>query len=119
MVIDFMDKILFLTMLYDFYGEFLTEKQKNIFELYHLNDFSLNEISSEYKISRQAVLDSIKRTEKSLIEYENKLFLIEKYNKRKKYIEEITNKIESLNSQSVINNSFINELKKDLSLLLD
>ena len=61
-----MDKILFFTMLYDFYGELLTDKQKEIFELYHLNDYSLYEIGSQFNISRQAVLDSIKRTEKSL-----------------------------------------------------
>ena len=68
-----MDKILFLTMLYDFYGELLTDKQRETFELHYLNDLSLFEISSQYDISRQAVLDSLKRTEKSLLHYEEKL----------------------------------------------
>ncbi len=109
-----MDKILFLTMLYDFYGELLTKKQKDIFELYYLDDFSLNEISDQFKISRQAVLDSIKRTEKSLIKYEEKLCLLSKYEKRKENIEKLINKFENIYSSKELIN-----FKQELNKLLD
>lgn len=117
-----MDKILFITMLYDFYGELLTDKQKEIFELYHLNDYSLYEISSELNISRQAVLDSIKRTEKSLLHYEEKLSLIEKYLNQQKIVDKIINNIENITSNNSLNNdlkSSLTDIKNCLSCLLD
>ncbi len=117
-----MDKILFLTMLYDFYGELLTDKQKEIFELYYLNDLSLYEISSEYNISRQAVLDSIKRTEKSLLHYEEKLSLIEKYLNQRKIINKTINDIENIISNNSLNQdniSSLSDIKQSLSSLLD
>lgn len=109
-----MDKILFLTMLYDFYSELLTKKQREIFELYHLDDFSLNEISDQFKISRQAVLDSVKRTEKSLLKYEEKLCLVSKYEKRKENIEKLINKFENIHSSKGLIN-----VKEELNKLLD
>lgn len=109
-----MDKILLLTMLYDFYSELLTKKQKEIFELYHLDDFSLNEISDQFGISRQAVLDSIKRTEKALLKYEEKLSLVSKYTKRKENIEKLINKLENTNSSENLIN-----IKSELNKLLD
>lgn len=74
-----MEDILRLTLLFDFYGELLTEKQKYIFEMYHLNDLSLAEIAEELGISRQAVRDQLKRTEKALNGYEDKLNLLERF----------------------------------------
>ena len=59
-----MDEILHLTLLYDFYGELLTEKQKQVFDLHYQDDLSLSEIGEELSISRQAVRDQLKRTEK-------------------------------------------------------
>lgn len=114
-----MNEILFTTMLYDFYGELITKKQKEIFELYYLNDFSLNEIATEFNISRQAVLDSIKRTKNSLIQYEEKLSLISKYIKQKECINKIINELENINSSQNLNNNFIENLKNNLSSLLD
>ena len=58
-----MEELLRETLLFDFYGELLTEKQKTIFELFHLQDLSLSEIGEEQGISRQAVRDQLKRTE--------------------------------------------------------
>ena len=71
--------ILKTTLLYDFYGELLTDKQKEIYELFYQNDMSLTEIASELDISRQAVRDQLKRTEKILSEYEQKLGLVERF----------------------------------------
>ena len=71
--------ILKTTLLYDFYGELLTDKQKEIYELFYQNDMSLTEIAGELDISRQAVRDQLKRTEKILSEYEQKLGLVERF----------------------------------------
>lgn len=105
-------------MLYDFYGELLTDKQKNAFELYHLNDLSLNEIGIECDISRQAVLDNIKRTEKLLFNYEKKLYLVEKYLKQKNKINDIINKIEKVSLALGLKEDFHN-IKSDIATLLD
>lgn len=71
--------ILKTTLLFDFYGELLTDKQKEIYELFYQNDMSLSEIAGELDISRQAVRDQLKRTEKILSDYEDKLKLVEKF----------------------------------------
>ena len=66
-------------MLYDFYGELLTEHQKEIYELFVLDDYSLGEIAQEKGISRQGVHDLIKRCNKTLEGYEEKLHLVQKF----------------------------------------
>ena len=84
-----MDKIVERGMLYDFYGELLTEHQKAVYEEAVLNDMSLSEIAEQYEISRQGVHDLLKRCDKILNEYENKLHLIEKFMKIKESAAEI------------------------------
>lgn len=74
-----MDEIVKQALLYDFYGELLTEHQKQIYEDYALNDLSLSEIAKERGISRQGVHDIMKRCNKILDEYENRLHLVEKF----------------------------------------
>ena len=59
-----------MNALFEFYSTLLTEKQMNYMELYYADDFSLGEIAEEYHVSRQAVYDNIKRTEKILEDYE-------------------------------------------------
>lgn len=76
-------------MLYDFYGELLTQHQKKIYEDVIFNDFSLSEIADEQGISRQGVHDIIKRCDKILADYEEKLHLVEKFSKIKSMIQEI------------------------------
>ncbi len=61
-----------MNALFEFYSTLLTEKQMNYMELYYADDFSLGEIAEEYHVSRQAVYDNIKRTEKILEDYEKK-----------------------------------------------
>ena len=84
-----MDKILEQTLLYDFYGELLTDHQKQIYEDVVLNDYSFSEVAEEKGISRQGVHDLIKRCNKSLQEYESKLHLVEKFVTIKEQIEEM------------------------------
>lgn len=74
-----LEKIVRRSLLYDFYGELLTEHQKRIYEDVVMNDLSYSEIARENGISRQGVYDMIKRADKILEEYEEKLKLVEKF----------------------------------------
>ncbi|MDE6313999.1 MAG: YlxM family DNA-binding protein [Lachnospiraceae bacterium] len=74
-----MERFVEQALLYDFYGELLTDNQKQVFEDVILNDYSLTEVAEEKGISRQGVHDLIKRTNKLLLEYEEKLHLVEKF----------------------------------------
>lgn len=74
-----MDEILKQSLLYDFYGELLTKHQKEIYEQFIIEDLSLSEIAKDAGISRQGVHDLIKRCNKILEEYEEKLHLVERF----------------------------------------
>ncbi|MBP3338889.1 MAG: DNA-binding protein [Lachnospiraceae bacterium] len=78
-----MESIVKQALLYDFYGELLTEHQKSVYEDYILNDIGLSEIALERGISRQGVHDLVKRCGKILEGYEEKLHLVEKFLKAK------------------------------------
>ncbi|WP_371807205.1 putative DNA-binding protein [Halalkalibacter krulwichiae] len=71
-----------MNYLFDFYQSLLTQKQRKYMSLYYLDDFSLGEIAEEFEVSRQAVYDNIKRTEAMLEDYEDKLKLLLKFEKR-------------------------------------
>ncbi|MCQ2525036.1 MAG: putative DNA-binding protein [Lachnospiraceae bacterium] len=79
-----MDKIFERGLLFDFYGELLTEHQQKIYSDAVFNDLSLSELSEEVGISRQAIHDIIKRCDKQLSGYEEKLHLVEKFQNIKK-----------------------------------
>ncbi|MDF0478951.1 putative DNA-binding protein [Vagococcus sp. PNs007] len=78
-----------MNALFEFYSTLLTEKQMNYIELYYADDFSLSEISEEYDVSRQAVYDNIKRTEKILENYERKLHLYSNFIVREELIKKM------------------------------
>mgnify|MGYP002802501948 FL=1 len=84
-----MEKILEQTLLYDFYGELLTEHQKRVYEDVVLNDYSLRELADELGISRQGVHDMVKRCSRLLNGYEEKLHLVEKFVSLKEKVGEI------------------------------
>lgn len=65
--------------LYDFYGELLTEHQRNVYEMSILEDLSLSEIADALSISRQGVHDLLKRCDHQLEDYESRLHLVEKF----------------------------------------
>ena len=65
--------------LYDFYGELLTEHQRSVYEMSVNDDLSLSEIADSLSISRQAVHDMLKRCDRQLEEYEEKLHLVDKF----------------------------------------
>lgn len=86
-----MEKIARQGMLYDFYGALLTEHQKQIYEDVVFYDMSLSEIAEEQGISRQGVHDLVKRCDKILESYEEKLHLVFKFSETKKLAGEIKN----------------------------
>ena len=104
-----MEKLEFKGMLYDFYGELLTEHQKTIYEDAVFNDLSLSEIADEQGISRQGVHDMIKRCGKALLEYESKLHLVDKFSKVKDKIREI-NELTDDSRIKELSNEIIEEL---------
>ncbi|NGQ93903.1 putative DNA-binding protein [Brevibacillus sp. SYP-B805] len=71
-----------VNLLFDFYAPLLKGKQREYLELYYLDDLSLGEIAEMHEVSRQAVYDHIKRAEKQLFEYEEKLQLAKKHEER-------------------------------------
>ena len=76
-----MEKIVKQGLLYDFYGELLTEHQRQVYEAVVYENLSLAEIAAEQGISRQGVHDIVKRCDKMLLEYEEKLKLVAKFMK--------------------------------------
>ena len=77
--------------LFEFYQPLLTKKQNEYIQLYYADDYSLGEIAEEFEVSRQAVYDNIKRTEKILESYEDKLHLyadFEMRNRLQRYVKE-------------------------------
>ncbi len=74
-----MEKLVRQGMLFDFYGELLTDHQKAVYNSLVTEDMSLSEIAEEQGVSRQAVHDIIKRCDKQLEAYESKLHLLENY----------------------------------------
>jgi predicted DNA-binding protein YlxM (UPF0122 family) len=68
-----------MTMLYDFYGDLLTDKQREYYDLYHNEDLSLSEIADNVGITRQGVHDIIVRAENTLLDTEQKTGLIERF----------------------------------------
>ncbi len=90
----------------DWYESLLTEKQADICSQYYREDLSLSEISENYDISRAAVQDTLKRSEKLLFHYEEKLQLIAKFHARN----EIYGKIKELNISAV--NQLVQELEE-------
>ena len=92
-----MEKIVEQGLLYDFYGELLTEHQRQVYESCVFDNLSLGEIAVDFGISRQGVHDLIKRCDKTLQGYEEKLHLLQKFLRIKetvKEIESITNQRE-------------------------
>ena len=89
-----------MTMLYDFYGELLTERQQEFFDLYYNEDLSLAEIAENYGISRQGVRDVIVRAEGIMTEMEDKTGIIKRFHKMQKTLTEASecmDKIISIN----------------------
>lgn len=94
-----------ITLLYDFYGKLLTEKQQKYFEEYYFKDLSFSEIAKNENVSKNAVYDSIKKVLYELESFEKKLKHINFFLKRMNIYKEITDKktLKKLLASEVIN----------------
>jgi len=110
MVIKMLDRTIEISLLFDYYGELLTDKQKEIVELYYYQDLSLGEIAGNIKISRQGVYDHLNRAEETLKSYENKLKLAEKNKKNSQKIDKLIRVIKD--SKNINNETKKNLLKR-------
>lgn len=91
-----MEEALFRTMLFDFYGELLTDKQKEYFDLHYNEDLSLAEIAQSEGISRQGVWDIIRRGEASMRRYEEKTGLVARFAAQRTLMDRAEEKLSEL-----------------------
>ena len=85
-----------MCLLFDFYGEMLTDKQRELFDLYYNEDLSLSEIAEHVGITRQGVRDAIVRAEHTLTELEEKLGLVCRYGKIDQHIAALAQEVKML-----------------------
>ena len=78
------------TMLFDFYGELLTKKQREYFDLHYNEDLSLQEIAEQSGVSRQAVWDIIRRAEALMQKFEGKIGLVSRLGGQKQKLKELS-----------------------------
>lgn len=111
------DEITRQSLLYDFYGALLTDRQKKVMELYHEENLSLAEIADDFGISRQGVHDALRKAEHSLESYEKKLGLVERFAKTSEVISDIDSMIDKLIEEHSVNDgrsdvATVEELKR-------
>ena len=95
-----------MTMLFDFYGDLLTDRQKEFYDLYYNDDLSLAEIAENYDITRQGVRDIIVRAERTLIEIEEKTGLIRRFHETREAtarIRALCQELDALNGEKLRN----------------
>ena len=85
-----------MTMLFDFYGELLTDRQKEFFDLYYNEDLSLGEIAENAGISRQGVRDVIVRAEAAMQEVEDKTGIIKRFEAQRPHLDAIASAADEL-----------------------
>ena len=111
------EKMIEISLLFDFYGQLLTAKQQELLKLYHEDNYSLSEIAEEYGISRQGVHDAVKKAEKALHEYENKLGLISKFTATEEAVAAIDSEIDKLMQEHRENEPLAYKLKHIKSII--
>ena len=97
-----MEKYFKMSYLIDIYSSLLTDKQLKVLEYYYNDDISLSEIARMLNISRQGVYDTLKRAEKIISEYDDKLNLLEKYERNIELIDKLEGLCEDKESLSLI-----------------
>lgn len=94
-----MERIVEQAFLYDFYGELLTEHQRQVYEDFVLNNLSLSEIAQDMGVSRQGIHDMIRRCDKVLEGYESKLHLVEKFMDTGRKVKKIQKLLDDMKEQ--------------------
>ena len=87
-----MDEVVYFNELYDLYGELLTDKQREYFEEYYFNNMSYGEMADDFDVSRNAAFKQVHIVTDKLVEYEEKLHLLDKKNKMLELLEKIDDK---------------------------
>ena len=105
-----MDKLLYNSLLYDFYGELVTDKQRDAYHMYYCDDMSLAEIGERLGISRQAVNFSIKQARRGFEEYEAVLNLVHQHVRAKDCVAALRGALENRDLTESIN--LLTELEK-------
>lgn len=116
-----MDKVYETSLLLDFYGQLLTDRQYEILDLHYNNDYTLSEIAEQLNISRQGVYDNEKRGRALLNEYEDKLGLLSKFSQQKQRAEQVQKLIEQIeiNELSGYNMEIVEHAKRDIAELVN
>lgn len=115
-----MEKTVDLSILIDIYGVMLTKRQYNILNDYYNNDLSLTEIAENENITRQAVLDNIKKGEQKLYTIESKLGIMKKTFKRQEKIESLLENLKNITKKTSDKEIeiMVNNIKKELKTLV-
>lgn len=106
------EKMVEIGLLFEQYKELLTEKQKEIVSLYYEEDYSLGEISENLNVSRQGIYDTLKRSEKILKDYDNKLNLLYRFQEQEKLVKNIVDKIVDIKQNLLQNRDCANLIPK-------
>lgn len=106
------DNILEISLLYDFYGQLLSNRQREVMSLYHEENLSLSEIADEFGISRQGVHDTLKKAEKALQGYEDKLGLVSRFEETGRLIASIDDKMGRLIEENQDNEALVESLRE-------
>ncbi len=110
------EKDLQFGLLLDFYGDVLSEKKRTVLDMYYNSDYSLSEISEQIGITRQGVLDTIKKGKDELLFYEEKLHLAKRFEETEKTVQELHALISTLSSLSYSEKSTLIELVSRLDV---
>ena len=110
-----------MAMLYDFYGDLLTPRQKEFYDLYYNDDLSLSEIAENYDITRQGVRDIIVRAERALEDIEEKTGLIKRYHRTRvalSSLRDLCQQVRALNEERFSDNG-LDGLIQQMTTVID
>lgn len=111
------EKMIEISMLYDFYGQLLTAKQRELLKLYREDNYSLSEVAEEFGISRQGVHDAVKKAEKALHDYESKLGLVRKFTATEEAVSQIDAELDRLMLENRGNSQLTERLRRMKSII--
>ena len=110
-----------MAMLFDFYGDMLTERQREFYDLYYNEDLSLSEIAENYGISRQGVRDVIVRAEATLAELEDKTGIIRRFHVMQDQLKNVQRAVTDIGQRNTqqCQDEEIENLVKEINAILD
>lgn len=105
-----------MTMLFDFYGEILTERQREFYDLYYNDDLSLSEIAQNSGITRQGVRDVIVRAENILVDLEEKTGIIARFHQNREQLNKLEKSVQMLKDLASYNDDHtLKQLAEEIS----